>query len=188
MTTSFTKISASILAATIAFGAPAMAQNTMVGGAEMFPDRNIVENAVNSADHTTLVAAVQAAGLVETLQGTGPFTVFAPVNSAFEKLPAGTVEDLLKPENLETLQTILTCHVVATEAFSPAVGRMVMDGGGSAALETVGGCTLTASIDATTNALQITDENGNVATVNIPDVDQSNGVIHVIDTVLLPAS
>ncbi|WP_410218698.1 fasciclin domain-containing protein, partial [Paracoccus sp. (in: a-proteobacteria)] len=155
---------------------------------EMFPDRNIVENAVNSADHTTLVAAVQAAGLAETLSGPGPFTVFAPTNSAFEALPAGTVEDLLKPENLQTLQTVLTCHVVPTEAFSPAVGQMIQQRGGTAALETVGGCTLTASIDAATNALQIIDENGNVATVNIPDVDQSNGVIHVIDTVLLPAS
>jgi len=188
MTHRFTMTGASILAVTLALGLPALAQNTMVGGAEMFPDRNIVENAVNSADHTTLMAAVQAAGLAETLSGPGPFTVFAPTNAAFEKLPAGTVEDLLKPENLETLQTILTCHVVPTEAFSPAVGRMVQQGGGSAALETVGGCTLTASIDAATNALMITDENGNAATVNIPDVDQANGVIHVIDTVLLPAS
>ncbi|WP_282028706.1 fasciclin domain-containing protein [Paracoccus marcusii] len=188
MTTRFTKVGASIIAATIALGAPAFAQNTMVGGAEMFPNRNIVENAVNSADHTTLVAAVQAAGLVETLSGPGPFTVFAPTNAAFEKLPDGTVEDLLKPESLQALQTILTCHVVPTEAMSSAVGRMIQQGGGSAALETVGGCTLTASIRASDNALQITDENGNVATVLIPDVDQSNGVIHSIDTVLLPAS
>ncbi|MFN3275104.1 MAG: fasciclin domain-containing protein [Paracoccus sp. (in: a-proteobacteria)] len=188
MTTSFTKISASILAASVALSGAAIAQNTMVGGAEMLPTNNIVENAVNSADHTTLVAAVQAAGLAETLSGPGPFTVFAPTNAAFDKLPDGTVEGLLEPGSLETLQTILTCHVVPTEAFSPAVGNMIMQGGGSAELETVGGCTLTASIRAEDNALLITDENGNVATVNIPDVDQSNGVIHVIDTVLLPAS
>lgn len=184
----FTTVGASILAATVALGAPAMAQNTMVGGAEMLPTNTIVENAVNSADHTTLVAAVTAAGLAETLSGPGPFTVFAPTNAAFDKLPDGTVEGLLEPASLETLQTILTCHVVATEAFSPAVGAMVMQGGGSAQLETVGGCILTASIRDTDNALLITDENGNVATVNIPDVDQSNGVIHVIDTVMLPAS
>jgi len=177
-----------LLAASIALAVPAIAQNRIVGGAEMFPNRNIVENALNSADHTTLVAAVQAAGLAETLTGPGPFTVFAPTNAAFAKLPAGTVEDLLKPENLATLQTILTCHVVPTEAFSPAVGRMIMRGGGSAELQTVGGCTLTASIRDTDNALLISDENGTTAVVNIPDVDQSNGVIHVIDTVLLPAS
>ncbi|MFN3526576.1 MAG: fasciclin domain-containing protein [Paracoccus sp. (in: a-proteobacteria)] len=188
MTTSFTRIGASIVAATVALGGAAMAQNTMVGGAEMLPTNNIVENAVNSADHTTLVAAVQAAGLAETLSGPGPFTVFAPTNAAFDALPDGTVEGLLEPGSLETLQTILTCHVVPTEAFSPAVGNMIMQGGGTAELETVGGCTLTASIRAEDNALLITDENGNVATVNIPDVDQSNGVIHVIDTVLLPAS
>ncbi|QBX36198.1 fasciclin domain-containing protein [Paracoccus liaowanqingii] len=188
MNTSFAKVGASILAATVALSAPALAQNTMVGGAEMLPTNNIVENAVNSADHTTLVAAVQAAGLAETLSGPGPFTVFAPTNAAFEKLPDGTVEGLLEPESLEALQTILTCHVVPTEAFSTAVGNMIQQGGGSAALETVGSCTLTASIRASDNALQITDENGNAATVLIPDVDQSNGVIHVIDTVLLPAA
>lgn len=188
MTTRFAKIGASIIAVTIALGTPALAQNTMVGGAEMLPSRNIIENAVNSADHTTLVAAVQAAGLAETLSGPGPFTVFAPTNAAFEKLPEGTVETLLEPANLQTLQTILTCHVVPTEAMSSAVGRMIQQGGGSAQLETVGGCTLTASIRASDNALQIADENGTVATVLIPDVDQSNGVIHVIDTVLQPAS
>lgn len=188
MNTSFTKIGASILAVTVAFAAPAMAQNTMVGGAEMLPTRNIVENAVNSADHTTLVAAVQAAGLAETLSGPGPFTVFAPTNAAFDKLPDGTVDTLLEPGMRADLQKVLTCHVVPTEAFSSAVGNMIMQGGGTAALETVGGCTLNASIRDSDNALQITDENGNVATVLIPDVDQSNGVIHVIDTVMLPAS
>ncbi|SCX90167.1 fasciclin domain-containing protein [Paracoccus tibetensis] len=185
---SFTKFGASILAGGMMLAAPALAQNTMVGGAEMLPERNIVENAVNSADHTTLVAAVQAAGLAETLSGEGPFTVFAPTNAAFEALPAGTVESLLEPENLETLQTILTCHVVAMEAFSPAVGDLIAAGGGSAELETVGGCTLTASIRESDNALLITDENGTEAVVNIPDVDQSNGVIHVIDAVLTPAA
>jgi len=184
----FTKISASIIAVAVSLGAPAFANNTMVGGAEMLESRNIVENAANSADHTTLVAAVKAADLVETLSGPGPFTVFAPLNSAFAKLPAGTVDDLLKPENKETLQTVLTCHVVPTKAMSSAVGQLIQQSGGSAALETVGGCTLTASIRDTDNALQITDENGNVAIVAIPDVVQSNGVIHVVDTVLLPAS
>jgi uncharacterized surface protein with fasciclin (FAS1) repeats len=187
MFSSFTKVGASILAATVAFTAPVLAQNTMVGGAEMLPDKNIVENAVNSADHTTLVAAVQAAGLAETLSGEGPFTVFAPTNAAFEKLPAGTVEDLLKPENKDKLAQILTCHVVAADAMSPAIGKMIADDDGAHPVPTVGGCTLTASINPDNNALQLTDENGTVATVTIPDVDQSNGVIHVIDTVMLPA-
>lgn len=181
-----TLIAATLSLTTMTAGA-ALAQNPMVGGAEMFPDRNIVENAVNSADHTTLVAAVQAAGLAETLSGEGPFTVFAPTNAAFEKLPAGTVEDLLKPENKDKLAQILTCHVVAADAMSPAIGKMIMDDGGAHDVPTVGGCTLSASINPDNNALQLTDENGTVATVTIPDVDQSNGVIHVIDTVMLPA-
>nr|WP_232962713.1 fasciclin domain-containing protein [Paracoccus tegillarcae] len=164
----------------------AFAQNTMVGGAEMFPDRNIVENAVNSADHTTLVAAVQAAGLAETLSGPGPFTVFAPTNAAFAALPDGAVDDLLKPENKDALTTVLTCHVAAVDAMSPAIGQMIADDGGSHAIETVGGCVLTAAIREGDNALTLTDENGTVATVTIPDVDQSNGVIHVIDAVLMP--
>lgn len=178
-------IAASSVAAILATGA--FAANTMVGGAEMFPDKNIVENAVNSADHTTLVAAVQAAGLAETLSGEGPFTVFAPTNDAFAKLPEAAVADLLKPENKEQLVKVLTCHVVAADAMSPAIGKMIMDDGGAHPVETVGGCTLTASINPDNNALQLTDENGNVATVTIPDVDQSNGVIHVIDTVMMPA-
>lgn len=196
MNISFTKLSASILASTMLVAVPALAgshdtpaaANTMVGGAEMLPERNIVENAAESADHTTLVAAVQAAGLAETLSGEGPFTVFAPTNAAFEALPAGTVESLLEPANLETLQTILTCHVLPMEAFSPAVGDLIAAGNGSAELETIGGCTLTASIRESDNALLITDENGTEAVVNIPDVDQSNGVIHVIDAVLTPAA
>ena len=168
-----------------AFAGMAMAQdNPMVGGAEMYADKNIVENAVNSADHTTLVAAVQAAGLVETLSGEGPFTVFAPTNAAFEKLPDGTVETLLKPENKDQLTTILTCHVVAADAMSDAIMGMIEDDGGNHPVETVGGCTLQAKMDG--DNITLTDENGNVATVTIADVDQSNGVIHVIDTVLLP--
>lgn len=173
--------SAIVLAsATLAF-----AENPMVGGAPMYDDKNIVENAVNSADHTTLVAAVQAAGLVETLQGAGPFTVFAPTNGAFAKLPAGTVETLLKPENKDTLVKILTCHVVGKEVMSDALMGMIKDDGGKHPVPTLGGCTLQATYD--DGKMMLTDEQGNVATVTIADVKQSNGVIHVIDTVLLPA-
>jgi uncharacterized surface protein with fasciclin (FAS1) repeats len=143
----------------------------------MFANRNIIENAVNSADHTTLVAAVQAAGLVETLSGPGPFTVFAPTNDAFAKLPEGTVETLLLPENQATLVQILTCHVVAANAMSEAIIGMVAE---------VGGCVLNISVEG--GMVKIADEQGNVATVTIADVVQSNGVIHVIDTVLLPAA
>jgi uncharacterized surface protein with fasciclin (FAS1) repeats len=159
--------------------------NPMVGGAPMYADKNIVENAVNSADHTTLVAAVQAAGLVETLSGEGPFTVFAPTNAAFEALPAGTVEDLLKPENKDQLVKILTCHVVAADAMSDAIKGMIDDDGGKHPVPTVGGCTLQATYEG--DKIMIEDEQGNVANVTIADVDQSNGVIHVIDKVLLPA-
>jgi uncharacterized surface protein with fasciclin (FAS1) repeats len=155
-----------------------------VGGAPMYPSKNIIENAVNSKDHTTLVAAVKAAGLVETLQGDGPFTVFAPTNEAFEKLPDGTVETLLKPENKDQLTKILTCHVVAADAMSDAIKKMVMDDGGAHTVQTVGGCEFTVKADG--NKIMIEDGQGNVANVTIADVDQSNGVIHVIDTVLLP--
>lgn len=179
-------ISTRILAATLALvAAPAFAENPMVGGAAMFADKNIVENAVNSADHTTLVAAVQAAGLVETLQGEGPFTVFAPTNAAFAKLPAGTVETLLKPENKDQLTKILTCHVVAANATSDAIRGMVQTGGGKHTVSTVGGCDFTVTTKG--SAVMIEDGMGNVANVTIADVMQSNGVIHVIDTVLLPA-
>ncbi|MGE0231381.1 MAG: fasciclin domain-containing protein [Flavobacteriaceae bacterium] len=157
-----------------------------VGGAPMYPSKNIIENAVNSKDHTTLVAAVKAAGLVETLQGKGPFTVFAPTNAAFEKLPAGTVESLLKPENKDQLTKILTCHVVAADAMSDAIKKMVADDGGAHPVKTVGGCTFTAKTEG--GKITITDGQGNVAHVTIADVDQSNGVIHVIDHVLLPKS
>lgn len=157
-----------------------------VGGAPMYPEKNIVENAVNSKDHTTLVAAVQAAGLVDTLAGTGPFTVFAPTNDAFAKLPAGTVDTLLKPENKDQLTKILTCHVVGAEVMSDALSQMITSGEGSAKIETVGGCTFTAK--AMDGKIMIEDGQGNMSTVTIADVDQSNGVIHVVDTVLLPAS
>ncbi|MBW3096863.1 fasciclin domain-containing protein [Pseudohoeflea coraliihabitans] len=160
------------------------AKNPMVGGAEMFADKTIVENAVNSKDHTTLVAAVKAAGLVETLSGEGPFTVFAPTNAAFEALPAGTVEDLLKPENKDMLTKVLTCHVVGADADSSAIMKMVDDDGGTHPVTTVGGCELQVTYEG--DKVMIEDENGNVANVTIADVDQSNGVIHVIDTVLLP--
>ena len=163
----------------------AMAENPMVGGAAMFEEKNIVENAVNSADHTTLVAAVTAAGLVETLQGPGPFTVFAPTNEAFAKLPAGTVETLLKPENKDQLVKILTCHVVAAAAMSADIGKMVADDGGMHVVSTVGGCDFTIMTDG--DKVMIKDGMGNIANVTIADVKQSNGVIHVIDAVLLPA-
>lgn len=163
----------------------ALAGNPMVGGAPMYETRNIVENAMNSADHKTLVAAVQAAGLVETLQGEGPFTVFAPVDAAFAALPAGTVETLLKPENREQLVKILTCHVVAANAMSDAIGKMIADEGGTHAVPTVGGCTLQARMQ--DGRIMLEDEQGGMATVTIADVVQSNGVIHVIDRVLLPA-
>ena len=162
----------------------AHAENPMVGGAPMYAEKNIVENAVNSKDHTTLVAAVKAAGLVETLSGKGPFTVFAPTNEAFEALPAGTVDTLLKPENKDQLTKVLTCHVVAADAMSDAIGKMIKDDGGVHPVKTVGGCTLTAKMDG--DKITLTDETGGVATVTIADVKQSNGVIHVIDKVLLP--
>ena len=166
-------------------GAAAAQDNPMVGGAAMLPTMTIVENAMNSADHTTLVAAVQAAGLAETLMGEGPFTVFAPTNDAFAALPEGTVESLLMPENLATLQTVLTCHVVAANAMSDAIMGMIADDNGMHPVETLGGCTLQAQMDG--EMITLTDENGTVATVTIADVVQSNGVIHVIDAVLTPA-
>ena len=176
----------STIAGAIALSSAAFAENPMVGGAAMYADKNIVENAVNSKDHTTLVAAVTAAGLVETLKGPGPFTVFAPVNAAFDALPAGTVDTLLKPENKDMLTKILTCHVVPAKAMSDAVTKMVMDDGGAHKVKTVGGCELTLKADG--GKVTVTDENGGVANVTIADVEQSNGVIHVIDKVLLPKS
>ena len=158
----------------------------MVGGAEMYPTRNIIENAINSKDHTTLVAAVKAAGLVETLQGAGPFTVFAPTNKAFDMLPKGTVETLLKPENKSTLTGILTYHVVAGKLDSKELSRLIKEGNGKAALKTVAGGMLWASMKG--NKIMLTDEKGGMATVTIKNVYQSNGVIHVIDHVVLPRS
>ena len=161
-----------------------MMQTKMVGGAEMYPTKNIIENAVNSKDHTTLVAAVKAAELVETLQGDGPFTVFAPTNAAFDKLPKGTVETLLKPENKEKLQAVLTYHVVPGKVSSMDLVKMIKDGKGKAELTTVNGGTLTAMLKG--KKVQLKDAAGNISTVTIADVNQSNGVIHVVDTVVLP--
>ena len=162
----------------------AYAANPMVGGAPMSEKKNIIENALNSKDHTTLVAAVKAAGLVKTLEGKGPFTVFAPTNEAFAALPAGTVDTLLKPENKAMLVKILTCHVVAAKALSTDVMAMVKADGGSHVVDTVGGCKLTLKVSG--KKVTVTDETGGVANVTIADVIQSNGVIHVIDKVLLP--
>lgn len=155
-----------------------------VGGAPMYSNKNIIQNAVNSKDHTTLVAAVKAAGLVDTLQGPGPFTVFAPTDKAFEKLPKGTVETLLKPENKDQLTKILTCHVVAANAMSSAISKMIKDDGGSHPVKTVGGCTYTAKMKG--DKIILVDGKGQESTVTISNVKQSNGVIHVVDTVLLP--
>jgi uncharacterized surface protein with fasciclin (FAS1) repeats len=178
-------ITTALFAALLAAGASAaIAANPDVGGAPMFEDKNIIENAVNSKDHTTLVAAVKAAGLVDTLQGKGPFTVFAPVNAAFDALPAGTVENLLKPESKDALTRILTCHVVAANAMAADVSKMAMEDGGTHEVTTVGGCKLWLSVK--DNVVMIKDEAGGTAKVTIADVKQSNGVIHVIDKVLLP--
>ena len=166
-----------------AFTITASAQ-VMVGGAAMYSNKNIIENAVNSKDHTTLVAAVKAAGLVQTLEGPGPFTVFAPTNEAFAALPAGTVDTLLKPENKATLTKILTYHVVAGKMDSAALMKAIDAGGGRAVLTTVEGGTLTATKSG--NMIMLTDEKGGMAHVTIPDVIQSNGVIHVVDKVLMP--
>ena len=180
-----TSVIAALTAFSLASVTSAQAENPMVGGAPMFPTKTIVENAVNSKDHTTLVAAVKAAGLVETLQGAGPFTVFAPTNAAFGKLPAGTVETLVKPENKAKLTRILTCHVVGAKAMSMAIAKMIADDKGAHPVKTVGGCMLSAKMTSA-GVITLTDENGGVATVTIADVQQSNGVIHVIDTVVLP--
>ncbi|MBY5673242.1 fasciclin domain-containing protein [Rhizobium leguminosarum] len=162
----------------------AAAKNPTVGGAAMFDSKNIIENAVNSKDHTTLVAAVKAAGLVDTLEGNGPFTVFAPTNEAFAALPKGTVDTLLKPENKATLTKVLTCHVVAADAMANTVAKMIKDDGGEHDIKTVGGCVLKAKENM--GKITLTDENGGVSHVTIADVKQSNGVIHVVDKVLLP--
>ncbi len=167
------------------FAGAAHAENPMVGGAEMFAEKNIIENAVNSADHTTLVAAVKAAGLVDTLSGAGPFTVFAPTNDGFDRLEAGAVENLLKPENKDQLVKTLTCHVVDQAVMGDALKGMIADDSGHHPIPTLGGCVLDASY-ADDGRMLLTDENGNGAFVTIADVQQSNGVIHVIDGVMLP--
>jgi uncharacterized surface protein with fasciclin (FAS1) repeats len=183
-----------VFAASMAFAAlggtmlsPAFAEMTVeVGGAPMYPSKNIIENAVNSKDHTTLVAAVKAAGLVETLQGDGPFTVFAPVNKAFEKLPKGTVETLLKPENKGTLTSVLTYHVLPGKISAADFVEAVKEGGGKAMYKTVEGEALTVTQNG--RRLEIIDAKGDKSFVTIADVNQKNGVIHVVDTVLLPKS
>ncbi|MBX9726973.1 MAG: fasciclin domain-containing protein [Rickettsiales bacterium] len=157
----------------------------MVGGAEMFPTKDIIDNAVNSKDHTTLVTAVKAAGLVETLKSKGPFTVFAPTNDGFAKLPQGTVETLLKPENKAKLAGILTYHVVAGKLTAADIEAMAKANGGKASLKTVQGQNLTVSKN-NAGTFQVSDESGNIANITIANVMQSNGVIHVIDTVVLP--
>lgn len=161
-----------------------MDNTVMVGGAAMYPTKNIIENAVNSKDHTTLVAAVKAAGLVETLEGPGPFTVFAPTNEAFDKLPKGTVETLLKPENKSMLTGILTYHVVSGKLSSQDLMKMVKEGNGTAELTTVAGGKLWVMRKG--GKLWVKDEKGGVAEITIKDVNQSNGVIYVVDKVLLP--
>lgn len=184
-----TLISLSIASAALFFTAgtyAAMSNDTvMVGGAAMYPQKNIIENALNSKDHTTLVAAVKAAGLVDTLQGKGPFTVFAPTNAAFAKLPAGTVDNLLKPENKSMLTSVLTYHVVAGKYDMKALEMKIKQGGGHAELKTVNGQPLWIMSNGPHN-IQLKDGQGNVANISTYDVHQKNGVIDVIDTVLMP--
>jgi uncharacterized surface protein with fasciclin (FAS1) repeats len=185
LTISAIALAFAVVAPTIA--ATAVNDTVRVGGQPMFPTKTIVSNAVNSADHTTLVAAVKAAGLVDTLNSPGPFTVFAPVNSAFAALPAGTVDMLLKPENKAALTKVLTYHVVPGAYDSVKLRQMILAGNGSATLKTVEGETLTISMNGSSNML-VRDARGTVADITINDVTQSNGVIHVIDKVLLPAA
>jgi uncharacterized surface protein with fasciclin (FAS1) repeats len=187
-------LSIAVLVGSLFMGQSLMAQSKMskkedtkmVGGAAMYPSKNIVENAVNSKDHTTLVAAVKAAELVDVLSSDGPFTVFAPTNAAFDKLPKGTVESLVQPENKAQLQTILKYHVVSGNWNAVDLAKAIKDNKGKAVIKTVSGGTITAWMDG--KDVYISDENGNKAKVTIADVKQSNGVIHVIDTVLLPKS
>jgi len=180
----FRNILLAATAAALAAGAPALAKNPMVGGAAMYANKNIVENAVNSKDHTTLVAAVKAAGLVDTLAGPGPFTVFAPTNAAFNKLPAGTVPMLVKPENKAALTNVLTYHVVPGTMTSTRIAAAIKAGRGSATFTTAAGGTLTARMRG--KSLVLTDAKGGVSKVTTANVMQSNGVIHVVDTVLMP--
>jgi uncharacterized surface protein with fasciclin (FAS1) repeats len=181
----FVKFAAVAIAATLSAVAMTASAQVTVGGAPMYANKDIIDNAVNSKDHTTLVAAVKAAGLVQTLKGPGPFTVFAPTNAAFAALPAGTVDTLLKPENKATLTKVLTYHVVPGRMTAVNLMKAVKDGEGEAHLKTVAGVDLVVK-QAGPGKLTITDAKGDVAMVTIADVLQSNGVIHVIDTVLLP--
>lgn len=183
--TNFKNIVATGAVCIAATASAVFAGNPDVGGAPMYASKNIIENAVNSADHTTLVAAVKAAGLVETLMGEGPFTVFAPTNDAFAALPEGTVDALLKPEAKEQLTQVLTCHVVGADAMSTAIKGMIDDDGGAHVVPTLGGCMLNATYDG--DMIMLEDEQGRTITVTIADVQQSNGVIHVVDQVILPA-
>lgn len=178
-------VSGAAINAATAQMADKMEKTVKVGGAPMYPSKNIIQNAVNSKDHTTLVAAVKAAGLVDTLQGPGPFTVFAPVNAAFGKLPAGTVDSLLKPENRQTLTTVLTYHVVPGRMTASSLMKAVKDGKGQATFKTVAGKELVVKQDKP-GKLWVFDAKGGSASITIADVLQSNGVIHVVDTVLLP--
>ena len=180
----FHKLAATTLACALAGLTLAASAQVTVGGAAMYASRTIVDNAVNSKDHTTLVAAVKAAGLVDTLKSAGPFTVFAPTNSAFAALPAGTVDTLLKPENKATLTKVLTYHVVAGKMDAATLMAAIQAGGGKAQLKTVAGGSLWASMS--NGHVMLTDEKGDTASVTIADVMQSNGVIHVIDKVMLP--
>lgn len=180
------KLSALSLSIALFAAAPAFAESTvMVGGQSMFPSKDIVDNAVNSADHTTLVAAVKAAGLVDTLKGKGPFTVFAPTNAAFDKLPAGTIDTLLKPENKDSLTNVLTYHVVPGRHDFSSLQNEIKKGEGKAQLSTASGNKLMFSMNGAKN-IQVWDESGNAASIATYDVYQSNGVIHVVDTVLMP--
>ena len=181
----FTQLAAITLASALAAVTLTVSAQVMVGGAAMYAHKDIVDNAVNSKDHTTLVAAVKTAGLVDTLKSAGPFTVFAPTNAAFAALPAGTVDTLLKPENKATLTKVLTYHVVAGRMDAATLMAAIKAGGGKAPLKTVAGGSLTASMSG--GHVMITDDKGDVASVTIADVIQSNGVIHVIDKVMLPS-
>jgi len=184
MQSKFSRLASIALAAALSVGAVSAIAQVTVGGAPMLPTKDIIDNAVNSKDHTTLVAAVKAAGLVDTLKGPGPFTVFAPTNAAFAALPAGTVDTLLKPENKAMLTGILTYHVVPGKVDAKSLMKMIDDGKGTASFKTVAGGTLTAKTSG--GKVMVTDEKGGSATVTIADVYQSNGVIHVVDKVLLP--
>ena len=180
----FKSTSAALLLAFAVVGSASQMRDPDVGGAPMFPSKNIIQNAVNSKDHTTLVAAVKSAGLVDTLSGAGPFTVFAPTNEAFDKLPAGMVDTLLRPDNKAALVRVLTYHVLAGRTSSKDLVKMIKDGGGKAMLKTIQGGSLAAVVS--NGKVVLTDEKGGMAAVTIADVYQSNGVIHVVDSVLLP--